>query len=82
MMGVAGVVGGVLTGFFATDKVVPATNGVFYASAGSTQGARQLGVQLMGICFTVGWSAVVSFLILKAISLAMGLRVTDEQEMV
>lgn len=78
---IIGVTGGILTGFFATDKVAPGVHSVFYSPNDSQQlGARQLGLQLLGIAFSVGWSAVVSFIILKGIDLAWGLRVSEAEE--
>ena len=40
-----GIVGGILTGFFATDTVAANVNSVFYGD--SAAGARQLGIQLL-----------------------------------
>ena len=37
---------------------------------------------VQGVLFSVGWSAVVSFVIVMSISLVLGLRVTDAEEMV
>jgi ammonia channel protein AmtB len=40
-----GIVGGVLTGFFASDQIDAKVNSVFYGD--SAAGARQLGVQIL-----------------------------------
>mmetsp|Transcript_20085 Transcript_20085/g.28768 ORF Transcript_20085/g.28768 Transcript_20085/m.28768 type:complete len:324 (+) Transcript_20085:467-1438(+) len=77
---IGGVTGGILTGFFATDKVAPGVHSVFYSHAGSLLGARQLGMQLVGIAFSAGWSAVLSYIILKSIDLSWGLRVSEAEE--
>ena len=80
---IGGIVGGLATGFFATDKVaVPfmygdraglAINGVFYGNFGS--GCYQLGIQIVGIIFTIGWSFSFSYVILQIIDNTIGLRV-------
>jgi ammonia channel protein AmtB len=77
---IGGIVGGILTGFFSTDKVTgnPSLNGVFYGSV--SQGGHQLAAQLAGIAFSVGWAGFVSFLLLKAIDSTIGLRVSAEDE--
>ena len=83
---IGGIVGGISTGFFATSTVTqelapPANqnaNGVYYTDRNG--GGRQLGVQLAGIVFAMGWSGIVSFIILKAIELTIGLRVSEEEE--
>ncbi|MCG6872965.1 MAG: ammonia channel protein, partial [Gammaproteobacteria bacterium] len=40
----------------------------------------QVMVQLTGIAATIGWCAVASFAILKVLDMAIGLRVTEDQE--
>jgi len=75
---VGGILGGIMTGFFATDQVVAGYNGVFYA--GTTIGGTQLGNQLYAIVTTAGWSAFMSFIILMSIDLTIGLRVSAETE--
>ena len=42
----------------------------------------QLWIQAKGVGFTIAWSAVLSFVLLKLIDKTLGLRVDDEQEMV
>jgi len=75
---IGGMLGGILTGFFATDQVVAGYNGVFYAN--THLGGTQLGIQLYAIVTTTGWSAFMSFIILMAIDLTWGLRVSAETE--
>ena len=74
-----GIWGTIATGFFATtsapnnDSVV----GLFYGG-----GFHQLGVQLLGFAAVAAWTAVtitIAFFIIKAI---IGLRVTEEEEIV
>jgi len=76
---VGGIVGGILTGFFATDQIGgPGKNGVFYAN--TKNGGHQLGIQIYAIVVVAGWSAFMSFVILKILDLTIGLRVSDEEE--
>jgi Amt family ammonium transporter len=72
--GVGGVLGTLLAGVFASTSL----GGIGYAE-GVTMGS-QLGVQLVGIIAIFGWTAVVTFGILKLVNALTGLRVPDEQE--
>jgi ammonium transporter, Amt family len=85
---IGGIVGGLAVGFFATDQVaVPfsygdnagqAVNGVYYA--GVRKGGKQLALQLVGICFAIGWSFIFTLIILVIIDKTIGLRVSSEAE--
>jgi len=69
---VGGIVGAILTGAFAA----PALGGF-----GTVEDiAAQLWIQFKGVAFTVLYTAVVTFVILKVIDLVMGLRVSEEEE--
>lgn len=69
---VGGIVGAILTGAFAA----PALGGF-----GTVEDIpAQLWIQLEGVAFTVVYTAVVTFFILKVIDLVMGLRVSEEEE--
>jgi ammonium transporter, Amt family len=72
--GLGGVVGALLTGVF-SDKTWNAagTNGALYGNW------RQLGVQAIAIVVTIAYSAVLTFVIVKVIGLAVRLR-TDQRE--
>jgi Amt family ammonium transporter len=72
--GVGGVIGTLLTGVFASASL-----GGMGLPDGATIGS-QVGVQFVGVVATLGWCAVVSFIILKALDAVIGLRVTPEQE--
>ncbi len=73
--GLGGVLGAVLTGVFA----VSAIGGT--GKSGLIDGnPLQVWTQIEGILLTVVWSGLGSFLILKAIDLAVGLRVCREAE--
>ncbi|MHB8534246.1 MAG: ammonium transporter [Sulfuricaulis sp.] len=72
--GVGGIIGTTLTGVFA----VKALGGVGLA-AGVTMGGQVM-TQLTGVLATAVWSGAVSFVVLKSIDAAIGLRVTVEQE--
>lgn len=77
---VGGMVGGIATGFFATKVVtgLDTANGVY--SAPLHQGGLQLAHQIVGILFSLGWSGIISYLILIAIDKTMGLRVAAAHE--
>jgi len=69
---VGGIVGAILTGAFAA----PALGGF-----GTVENIpAQLWIQFEGVAFTVVYTAVVTFAILKVIDLVMGLRVSEEEE--
>eukprot|EP01036_Dinobryon_divergens_P022376 gene22378-30626_t len=75
---VGGLVGGFLTGLFATDQVNPGYSGLFYTNV--VDGGNQLLVQVYSMLFCLGWAGIVSFLILKGLDLTLGLRVDGDQE--
>lgn len=70
--GIGGIVGALLTGVFAA----PAMGGF-----GQVENiALQLWIQFKGVLFTVLYTALVTFVILKVLDRVMGLRVTQEEE--
>jgi ammonium transporter, Amt family len=69
---IAGIVGALLTGPLASPKL-----GGFGNVASPV---RQLGIQAVGVAFTIAWSALLSWAILKLIDVTLGLRVNPEQE--
>jgi len=71
--GVGGILGTFLIAFFAS-QAVGGFNGIFYGSV------EPLIPQLVGIVVVVVYTAVVSFVILKALDALMGLRVPQEVE--
>jgi ammonium transporter, Amt family len=73
--GVGGILGALLTGVFATSQVGgDAVRGLLDGNPG------QLWIQVEGILWTIGWCGIVSFVLLKAIDLVMGLRVDRDAE--
>ncbi len=76
--GVGGILGTLLAGVFSAT-----TLGVF-SGYGFAEGietmAGQIKVQFIGVIATIVFTAVVSYVLLKIIDLAIGLRVQDEQE--
>lgn len=78
--GVAGIWGALSTGLFATPELA-ATTGVGKAGLFYGGGFEQLGVQALGVIGTFAFVAVLSFLVLGAMKMLMGLRVTEEEEM-
>ncbi|EOG2037370.1 ammonium transporter [Pseudomonas aeruginosa] len=71
---VGGIVGALLTGIFAAPSL---------GGFGSVEDiGAQFFVQFKGVAFTVVYTAVVTFVILKVLDLVMGLRVAEEEEAV
>ncbi|MDH1012226.1 ammonium transporter [Pseudomonas nicosulfuronedens] len=71
---VGGIVGALLTGVFAA----PALGGFGTV----TDIGAQLFTQFKGVAFTIVYTGIVSFVILKVLDLVMGLRVSEEEETV
>ncbi|MHB1282989.1 MAG: ammonium transporter [Metallibacterium scheffleri] len=71
--GIGGTLGALLTGVFAV-KAIGGTAGALEGNVG------QLLIQAKGIAVTVIYDAVVTFILLKLIDFAIGLRVSEEQE--
>ena len=71
---IGGILGAILTGLCAD---------VSFGGKGLVEGmtiANQLWIQTKGVLFTVVYSGILSFVILKIVDVVIGLRVTDEQE--
>lgn len=79
--GIAGIWGTLSTGLFAApalvEKVGIGSSGLFYGG-----GLHQLGVQALGLVGSIIYVLAVSFLILGIMKVTMGLRVTEEEEVV
>jgi Amt family ammonium transporter len=67
--GVGGLVGALLTGVFASEAI-----------GGTAGSVAQLGKQAWGVGLTVVYAAALSFVLLKLIDLAIGVRVTADEE--
>lgn len=72
--GIGGIVGAILTGVFAA----PALGGF----GAVTDIGMQVWVQAKGVIFTVAYTAIVTYIILKVLDLVIGLRVNEEEESV
>jgi Amt family ammonium transporter len=73
--GVGGILGTLATGLFATVAVnAGGSNGLFYGNP------RQLAVQALAVGVILVYSFVATYGILKLLDKTMGLRVTDEEE--
>ena len=73
-----GIWGTLAVGLFATDTVPENTvNGLFYGG-----GFTQLSLQCLGIVSVLAWTAVTMFIVFKLIDKTIGLRVTEEEEIV
>jgi Amt family ammonium transporter len=72
--GVGGIVGSLLTGVFSAKEL---------GGLGLNEGvsvAQQVGVQAVAIIATIAWSALFTFVILKAVEKMVGLRVSPDEE--
>ncbi|RCL22101.1 ammonia channel protein [Pseudomonas sp. AFG_SD02_1510_Pfu_092] len=72
--GIGGIIGAILTGVFAA----PALGGFGTV----TDIGMQVWVQAKGVIFTVVYTAIVTYVILKVLDVVMGLRVNEEEESV
>ena len=72
---VGGIVGAILTGVFA----FPSVGGVWSPTEGATI-ASQVWIQTKGVLFTLVYTGVLSFILLKIVDMLVGLRVSQEQE--
>ena len=73
--GVGGALGTLLVSIFASRAL-----GVFSGQGDGLGIYDQFFVQLIGVIATGGYTAVLTFVLLKSIDLAIGLRVSDEEE--
>jgi ammonium transporter, Amt family len=73
--GVGGIVGALLTGIFSAEALGGQGFGDGHTSIGS-----QFLAQLTSVVFTLVWSGVLSFIILKIVDATVGLRVSQEDE--
>jgi Amt family ammonium transporter len=75
--GVGGAWGAIATGLFASKAINSGgADGLFFGNPG------QLWVQIVAVAATIIYSLVVTFIILYVIKAVMGLRVTEEEEVV
>jgi Amt family ammonium transporter len=72
--GMGGIVGTVLTGVLASSSL----GGVGFPDGMGM--AQSLWAQIVGVIATGTWAVVVSFVILKAVDMTTGLRVSEEEE--
>jgi len=74
---VGGTWGAIATGLFAAEVFGGAgKNGLFFGNAG------QVGIQIIAVLATIAYSFIVSLILLYIIKAIMGLRVTEEEEVV
>ncbi|MBM4327276.1 MAG: ammonium transporter [Deltaproteobacteria bacterium] len=71
--GVGGSWGAIATGLFAA-KAIGGADGLFFGNP------AQLGIQIVSVLATIGYSFMVSLVILSVVKAIMGLRVTEEEE--
>lgn len=76
--GFNGLWGTLAVGLFATDSVPGSSiNGLLYGG-----GFGQLGIQLVGAASVLAWTAATMFIVFKLIDQTVGLRVSQEEEIV
>ena len=74
--GIAGVVGTILTGIFASSEL-----GIFSGQGMDTSIISQIVIQIIGVTATVVYTVIVTFVIFKVTGLLVnGLRVDEESE--
>ncbi|TXK31100.1 ammonium transporter [Ottowia sp. GY511] len=74
--GVGGIIGAILTGVFAA----PALGGTGGLTPDTFSMGAQVWIQTKSVLFAIVWSGVVSVVLYKLVDMAIGLRVTEEQE--
>ena len=75
--GIGGAVGTLAAGLLAQKMINPgASNGLFFGNP------AQFTTQAVGVLAVVGYSVALTFILLRALDFAMGLRVADEEEVV
>ncbi len=73
--GVGGLIGAVATGIFATTTVNPAgADGLFYGNPGLVV------TQIIGAVAAAAYAAAVTWILLKALSMTVGVRVSESEE--
>jgi Amt family ammonium transporter len=73
--GLGGIWGALATGLFASTAINPnGADGLFFGNPG------QFFIQLISVIATMAFAFLMTWIILKAINIIMGLRVTDEEE--
>ena len=70
--GVGGIVGAILTAFFASDFIM--------GDAAPANVFTQAWIQVEGVLATIAYSAILTFIILKVIDLVIGIRVSADDE--
>ena len=75
--GIGGAIGAIATGLFAQKIFNPSGNdGLLFGNA------AQFGTQLFGVIVVIIYSVSITYLLLKILDAIMGLRVTDEEEVI
>jgi Amt family ammonium transporter len=73
---IGGIVGAILTGLCAA----PFLGGAGLSSVAGSDVGLQLWIQTKAVLFTLIYTGIVSYVLLKVIDMVIGLRVTEEQE--
>jgi len=83
--GIAGILGAIMTGVFATNAVNPIFkdgNGLALPVGFIDGNAAQIVNQLVAVGLTILFAGIGSFIILKVVDFTLGLRVSEEHEII
>jgi Amt family ammonium transporter len=72
--GIGGIIGALLTGFFADPAINSLGKGLFFGNPG------QVVIQLEGIATTIVWTGVITWVILMVTKMLVGLRPSEQDE--
>ena len=73
--GIAGIWGAIAAGIFAVEKIA-GTKGLIEGNG------MQVLIQLKAVAFTLVWSGVISFILLKVVDMAVGIKADEHEERV
>jgi len=72
--GIGGIWGALATGLFATPFIQSAYSGAFYGNP------KQFGIQVIAVCSTIAYTAILTFILFKIVDKVWGVRATEEEE--
>jgi Amt family ammonium transporter len=75
--GIAGIWGAIAAGLFATETITGGAKGLFYGA-----GLAQVGIQAKAVIYTLVYSGIGSFVLLKLVDVTIGLKAGDHEERV
>ena len=72
--GIGGIIGAIATGLLATPAIQSSYSGLFYGNP------KQLWIQLIATVVTMGFSAIMTYIIFKIVDKLFGIRATQKEE--